>query len=135
LSSTESQNLSRAQLRNFGLILAGGFAVIALWPTIFRGEMPRMWASIVAVVFVLWGLLLPTTLSKPFRAWMTLGGFLGWLNSKVLLSVVFFVMVTPLARLMALFGYDPMKRRFDPAAETYREKRQPRPPSHMSRQF
>lgn len=135
MSSTESQNLSRAQLRNFALILTGGFAVIALWPTVFRGEMPRVWASVVAVVFLLWGLLLPNTLLRPYRAWMTLGGFLGWVNTKVILSLVFFVFVTPLAKAMALFGYDPMKRRLDPKVETYRETRQPRPPSHMTRQF
>jgi hypothetical protein len=117
------------------LILAGGFAVIALFPTIFRGELPRVWASVVTVVFLLWGLLLPNSLLKPFRAWMKLGGFLGWVNTNVLLSIVFFILVTPLARGMALFGYDPMKRRLDPNVDTYREKRQPRPPSHMSRQF
>jgi O-antigen/teichoic acid export membrane protein len=134
LHSIDAQT-PRRQLRSFAFIFAGVFIVIALWPTIFRWEAPRLWPLVPAGLFVAWGLLHPDSLQKPFRAWMKFGGFLGRINSKIILSAVFFVIITPIRIVMAVFGYDPMNRKLDPKADTYRVPRQPRPPSHMSRQF
>ena len=134
-STNPQQTTSNSQLRSFALIFAGVFAVIAFWPLVFHGESPRIWASVVIIVFVAWGFLHPSSLQKPYRAWMIFGGFLGRINSKIILSIVFFLLVTPIRMIMSIFGYDPMNRRLDREVETYKVKRQPRPASHMSRQF
>jgi hypothetical protein len=66
---------------------------------------------------------------------MTAGDVLGWVNSKVILSALYFTLLTPVRLLMKLAGYDPMNRKFDQKAVTYRVARSARPASHMTHQF
>ena len=64
-----------------------------------------------------------------------LGEVLAWINTRIILGVVFYGVVTPLGLLMRLFSRDPMRRQFDRAGESYRIPRVPRPATHMLRQF
>ena len=66
---------------------------------------------------------------------MRLAEVLAWINTRILLSVVFFGMVTPMGLVMRWLGRDPMRRGFDRGAATYRVNRQPRPVTHLMRQF
>jgi hypothetical protein len=66
---------------------------------------------------------------------MALGHALGWINSRILLSLVFYLVVTPIGFAIRLFGRDPMRRGFDREAPSYRIPREPRPGEHMRRQF
>ena len=43
---------------------------------------------------------------------MKLGYLLGWINSRLILTLIFFVILLPIAAFMRLFGYDPLKRDF-----------------------
>jgi hypothetical protein len=122
------------QLRSFGFLVGGIFALLGLYPLLFdRGV--RLWAIIPAGALLLLGLLLPQSLGPIYRAWMKLGHVLGWINTRIILSVVFYGMVFPMGFVMRLAGKDPMRRRFDPAAESYRVPSTQRPGSHMLRQF
>jgi hypothetical protein len=61
---------------------------------------------------------------------------IGWVMSHVLLGIIYYGLFTPVGRLMRLFGYDPMERRFDGAAASYWVEREPiRDPSSYFRQF
>jgi hypothetical protein len=123
------------ELRRFGLIVGGGFAVIGLWPLVIRGLAPRGWALGLAAVLLLPALLAPRLLAPAHRLWMALAEGLAWINTRILLSIVFFGVVTPMGVVMRALGRDPMRRGFDPRAATYRVPRQPRPATHMTRQF
>ena len=135
LSTNQPQAASRKELRSFGAILAVGFLVIAVWPAVFRSESPRGWAVAVGLTFATAGVFLPASLRIPHRVWMTVGNLLGWINSKVILGVVYFIIVTPVRFLLTLVGHDPMSRSFERSSVTYRVNRQARPASHMKRQF
>jgi hypothetical protein len=142
LSSTEVTHAAgpgrageRKALRHFGLIVGGAFGVVAVWPTLFRGAAPRWWVLAVAVVLALAALLAPRSLAVVHRMWMGLAEILGRINSVILLSVVFYLVVTPMGVVMRLAGKDSMCRGFDRAAPTYRVRRRPRPATHMTRQF
>ena len=126
---------TRKQLRSFGLILAAGFLVIATWPLLRRGEPLRLWALTVSVLFGMGGLLVPGALKWPHRVWMAIGNILGWINSKIILGSLFYVMFTPVRLILLAVGHDPMNRRFDAASDTYRVTRSRRPSSHMKNQF
>jgi hypothetical protein len=125
----------RRQLRDFGLIVGGIFGAIGLFPLVWRREDPRLWALVLAVVLVVPALVAPRVLVPAHRAWMTLGAGLAWINTRILLGAVFYGLITPMAVVMRLLGYDPMHRAWDRAAESYRVKRQPRSAAHMMRQF
>jgi hypothetical protein len=123
------------QLRHFGLIVGGIFAAIGLWPAVVRGQSPRWWAVALGVALVLPALLLPGSLRPAYRVWMALGDVLGWINTRIILGAIFYGMLTPIGVCLRLRGRDPLRRGIDPRLHTYRVVRQPRPASHMTRQF
>jgi len=123
------------QLRSFGLIVGGIFALLGLWPAVWRGEDFRLWALVLAGLLSVPALVFPRSLGLVYRVWMALGLGLGWMNTRIILSVVFYGLFTPYGLVMRLMGKDPLHRRFEPDAETYRIVCAPRPSSHMARQF
>ena len=54
---------------------------------------------------------------------MFLGNILGWLNSRILLGLVYLTILVPLAMIMKLFSYDPLKKRNDIKKTSYKIKR------------
>jgi Saxitoxin biosynthesis operon protein SxtJ len=130
-----SATYTRRQLRDFGLLVGGIFGVIGLWPLLWRAQSPRLWALTLAVVLILPALVAPRILAPAYRAWMKLAEVLAWVNTRIVLGVVFYGVVTPIGLLMRLTGRDPMRRRLDQASESYRVRCTPRPASHMLRQF
>jgi hypothetical protein len=126
---------TRRQLRDFGLLVGGIFGAIGLWPMVWRHQSPRFWAVTLAVVLVLPALVAPSVLKPAYRAWMALAEVLAWINTRIILGLVFFLVVTPIGLVMRLLGRDPMRRQFDRAGESYRIRCVPRPGTHMMRQF
>ena len=92
-------------------------------------------ALIVSALLVLPALVWPGFLSPVYRVWMAIGYVLGWINTRIILGVVFFLLFTPMGLIMRLLGKDPMCRRFDPQLGSYRVLRSLRPKDHMLRQF
>jgi hypothetical protein len=129
------QDIETKQLRSFGLIVGGIFAVISLWPSLIRGQEVRLWTLVVAVLLIVPALVLPRSLKLFYRLWMTLGQVLGWINTRIILGVIFYGLFTPMGLVMRLLGKDPMRRRFEADVDSYRLVCQPRPSSHMTRQF
>jgi hypothetical protein len=128
--------MERKQLRTFGLTVGGIFAAIGLWPVAVRGQDPRVWSLVLAGVLLFPALLMPLSLKLPYRGWMAFGQALGWINTKIILGLVFYGLFMPMGLIIRVFGRrDPMRRGFDAKLATYRVVRQPRPASHMTRQF
>ena len=125
----------RKQLRSFGFIVGGVFALIGVWPLIVRGEPVRTWAVAAATLLILPAAIYPEVLVPVHRIWMAIGHILGWINTRIILGVVFYGLFAPMGLIMRLFGKDPMRRRLQPAADTYRVVRGPRPGTHMKHQF
>lgn len=127
--------LDDKQLRSFGFIVGGGFALIGVGPMIFRHEGPRLWAFAITAPLVVLALVAPRLLRLPYKGWMAIGHVLGYVNTRIILSVMYFTIFMPAGLLMRLFGKDPMRRTIDKSAKTYREVREPRPREHMTRMF
>jgi hypothetical protein len=125
----------RRQLRQFGFIVGGGFAVVGGLRWILGRGAPRPILLGLAAVLVLAALAWPEALRWPQRGWMALGHVLGWINTRILLGAVFFLVVTPIGAVARLFGRDPMRRTFDPDATSYRQEREARPGTHMRQPF
>ena len=129
------KTIPRRQLRSFGLIVAGGFALIAVAPIVFRGGAMRTWALTLAVLLSTTGLIVPNLLRPVYRVWMTVGEALGWLNSRIILTAVYYGLMFPIGAILRAGGNDPMRRKLDPKAATYRIQRVKRPASHMHHQY
>ena len=123
------------QLRSFGLLVGSVFSVIGVWPALFRGEPVRLWAIIVGGLLILLGGILPSVLAPVHKGWMWVGHVLGWINTRILLGIVFYGLITPTGILFRLMGKDTMRQTFAPGTDTYRVLRKPRPRGHMKFQF
>jgi hypothetical protein len=123
------------ELRNFGLLVGGVFGVIGLWPILLRGEPLRLWAVTIGSLLILLGSVIPTWLAPVHRVWMWIGHVLGWINTRILLGLIFYGLITPIGIAFRLLGKDTMRQTFSDTSSTYRVNRQPRPRSHMKFQF
>ena len=73
------------------------------------GHTFRIWTLWIAIPFLIIGILKPRLLFYPYKGWMALGLALGWINSRIILGLVFFLVLQPIAFLMKFVGYDPLK--------------------------
>lgn len=114
--------------RSFGFVFAVVFAIIALYPLVNSNGI-RIWAIAASGVFLLLAVLVPHILAPVNRLWTKFGLLLNKIVSPIALGILFFLVVTPTGLLMRLFGKDPLRLRFDPAAESYWIKRDPPGPT------
>ena len=131
----EHQEITKRTLRQFGLMVGGIFLLIGLWPFVWRHEPVRLWAVVPGTVLVAAGVAIPGILQQIYKGWMFVGHVLGWINTRIILGVLFYGIITPMGVVMKMTGRDPMRRGFEPDAQTYRVIRQPRPASHMKNMF
>ena len=132
---TPQNEVPLKQLRQFGWLMGGVFGIITFWPLVFRGEGMRMWAFIIAGIFGVLGTVFPNGLKPVYKAWMIFGEKIGWLNSRILLGLVFYGLLTPISLVMVLLGKRPLQLQFDPKAETYRVPKEARAADHVLKAF
>jgi hypothetical protein len=106
---TDHDSFHRVEIgseRSFGLIFAGVLAVVGALPWLLGHGVVRWWALALAALFLAAALLVPHWLAPLNRAWSKLGLRLGALVSPLVMALVFFLVVTPLAVLARLLGKD-----------------------------
>jgi hypothetical protein len=133
--SKPNQSMSPGELRKFGLI-TGGMLILffdILIPWIWGFAWP-LWPLIVAGVLAAMALIYPRSLGPVYTVWMRFADVLGWINTRIILGVIFFLIFFPFGMLMRLFN-DPMRRKIDPSADSYRIASNPTKPENMERPF
>jgi len=128
--------IRRSSDRSFGLVMATFFLLVALWPLV-RGGALRPWPLAAAIILGAIALARPSTLGPANRAWTRLGLLIQMVVSPVVLGLLFFVALTPIALLMRVLGRTPLNLGFDRAARSYWiDRRPPGPaPDSMRQQF
>ena len=113
--------ISKKQLREFGFLIGFLLPFLIGWllPAIGGHEF-REWTIWVGIVSISLAMTYPRLLYYPYKAWMILGHALGWVNSRVILGLVFITVLLPIAFSMRIFGYDPLRRQRK-GELTYRE--------------
>jgi len=118
VKATNTINRERSELRKFGLTVG---IVLSLWGVLFlwRGKDGYAYFFIISVVFLFLGLVLPPLLKPIYKIWMTLTTFLGWFMTRFILSVLFFLVVTPTGFLARLCGKEFLDKKFKKNANSY----------------
>jgi hypothetical protein len=126
---------TRKELRQFGFLVGGVFGVIGLWRVAIHSESMWLWVIGSGALLVALGAVLPEVLAPVHKGWMWVGHVLGWINTRILLGVVFYGLVTPIGIVFRLLGKDTMRQAFVKDSPTYRVIKQARPRTHMKYQF
>ncbi len=115
------QLIPKKKLREFGFLIGIGFPMLVGWilPAI-TGHGFRLWAIWIGLIGLILGILSPRLLYYPYKFWMIIGHVLGWINSRIILGIIFVVILQPIAFIMLIFGYDPLKKK-KTKQNTYRE--------------
>lgn len=132
----EIPELDRKGLREFAFVTGGILAVLfgLLFPWLLESNYP-LWPWLLAGLLGGWGLIAPLSLQPVYRAWMKLGLLLSRITTPLILGIVFYGLILPMGLVMRLLGRDPMARRFDNAADSYRVKHPKRPRENVERPF
>ena len=110
------------------------FFIIAIWN--FRGDYHhiRIFPFIISLIFLILVLLNSTFLTPLNKLWLKFGLMLGAIISPIVMSFIFFLVVTPTGIIMKIIGKDLLNKRFDQKKTSYWIKREKKIET-MKRQF
>ena len=117
---------SNSELRKFGLTVGGAFLVLGAvsW---WRGhELPPRVLWTLAVLLIVPGAVAPALLGPIQRGWMAFATVLGHVNTRIILTVLFYLVMTPVGMILRLFR-DPLDRSLHDDSKTQWIKRKPEP--------
>ena len=108
----------KKELRQFGITIG---IVLSLLGGLFLwyGRDYYTCFFILSAVFILLGVTAPIILKPIQKIWMTLAIVIGWVMSRVILIILFYLIITPIGLLAKLFGKDFLNRKFDRTAGSY----------------
>jgi hypothetical protein len=129
-------NIKVGSDRAFGIVFAIVFTIVAAFP-LWNGEAMRIWALAVAGVFLITAFIYPKALHPLNMLWFRFGLLLHKIVNPLVMGLLFYLTVTPIALIMRAMGKDPIHREFDAAAESYWIERDASDlePETMRRQF
>ena len=118
------KNISKKTLKEFGFLIGFAFPMLVGWALpALGGHSFRLWTIWISLLSLTLALGRPYWLLFPYLAWMKLGLALGWINSRIILGLVFLLVLQPIALTMKIFGYDPLKEKKN-NEKSYREKKE-----------
>ena len=77
--------------------------------------------------------IIPPLFRGIYRVWLGFSVILGYFISRILLTIVFFLVIMPIGLFMRLLGKDPMERKLDPAAASYWQKKEAQEDNSIAR--
>ena len=126
----------RPELRKFGLLVGGVFLLLGII-LLIRGRPAGPYFLVPGVLLVVFGLLAPGILKHVYIAWMSAAIALGFVVGTLVLTLFFFLVMTPVGLIARLAGKDFLRLKLDAQAKSYWIKREQKPPvpADYERQF
>ncbi|MGH8556841.1 MAG: SxtJ family membrane protein [Methylococcales bacterium] len=126
-------------LREFGFstaimiaLLFGIFFPVIVFEQAFP-ELPLAFQVSIALATI--ALILPIILKPVYSVWMFIGFILGWINTRIVLGLVFYILFTPVALCLKLFRVDPMRRKIDNEKASYKKPSTLSPKQQMEKPY
>ena len=99
----KENNIKIGTNKSFGIVFFLFFLIVSLFP-LFKNENIRVWSLIIAIIFLILGLLNSKFLTPLNKIWFKFGILLGSFVSPIIMGIVFFVIVTPTSIIMRVLG-------------------------------
>ena len=136
VTPSNKTHFSPKELRDFGLIMAGMLIIMFgfVLPWIFSYSTPY-WPFIAAIVFAVVALLRPVLLGPVNRVWLKISDVLGWINTRLVMGVMFFLLIAPIGILMRLLGKNTLSLKISDEQTSYRVVTKVRDKKHLEKPF
>lgn len=121
--ATAHHEIETSSDRSFGFVFTGALSLLAAYLA-WKGSAWWPLPLPPALVFLILALVQPKLLAPLNRAWTRFGLLLGAIVAPVVMGVIYFGLITPMALLARLLGKDFLRLKRDPAAATYWLQRQ-----------
>ena len=118
--------------RSFGIVFFIVFILITFYPLINQEEI-RIWSVLISLLFLILGIINSKILTPLNKAWFKFGIFLGKIISPIVMGIIFFLVVTPIAFLMRILKKDLLNLKYNKNSSYWIEKTDPK--STMKNQF
>ena len=97
--------------KSFGILFFIVFVLISIWPVIQGGPL-RIWPIPIALLFLILGLINSKLLNPLNIVWVKFGELLGRIITPIVISIIYFFIITPIGLFMRLTGKDLLKIKF-----------------------
>ena len=127
---------TKKDLRKFGITV--GTVLVVFAGLLFWNEKETfLYFGIIGLFLVLSGLIIPVILKPLNKIWMTLAILMGWFMTRVILTILYYLVLTPIRILATLFGKNFLDLTIDKSTKSYWEVRTKREikPADYERQF
>ena len=116
----------RADLREFAKSMVLGFGGLSvLLGLLLRSPQAFLWLAGIGLGTATLAIVLPPLAAPVYMVWHTVTGAIGWVNSRLILGLLFYSVFTLTGLVLRLFGKDPLARKPRPAGESYWIERDP----------
>jgi hypothetical protein len=113
-------DISTKSLRKFGLSVGAVFCLLAFW-MFLKNHFPLVLTifGIVGMLLMVMGLIFPKALKEIYKVWMGMAFAIGWVVSRILLAILFFLVITPIGFIAHLFRNEFMDIKMNRVRDTY----------------
>lgn len=115
----KSQTITKKQLRTFGITLTVFLSVIGLIHFLKGNISSQYWFWAVAAGILLVTLLTPLVIKPIYRGAMFIAHLLGWINTRIILGLIYYLLFSPVSLVMKIIGRDPLQRQLNKEVKTY----------------
>jgi hypothetical protein len=134
-------NPSNVDLKKFGLLFAAilSFLFGLIFPWIRHGvsdpSLWPLWPWLVSVVMTICAFLHPASLKLIYKLWMKFAVVAQWVNTRIIMLLLFYLLILPIGLLLKVFGKDAMQRRFEEGVQSYRVPSEQASKDHMEKPY
>ena len=111
-------------LKQFGIVLAAILIVFGSIHFLKHRMVLAGWFYGIGIIVLCLGLFAPGTLKNVYAVFLKLAHALGWFNTRLILIIIYFLLIAPIAIIMKILGKDPLCRKICKKESSYWIKRQ-----------
>lgn len=119
----EKLNLDKSTLKKFGITMGIGFLVITSF-ILFKNKHNILTAFLISALFFIFAFIMPSLLKPVYILWMRLAFILSWINTRLILMIIFYILFAPAGLIMRLFRVDLLERKIDKNKDSYWKKKE-----------
>jgi hypothetical protein len=108
----------KKNLKNFAFSMCVALSVVGTI-LFLRHKQSFLWFYTFAVLILGLGIFAVRLLEPVYILWKRFAYILAWINTRIILALVFFIIFTPLGLIMRLFRSDPLQRKFNHQIRSY----------------